>query len=55
MELLGFLGLELDPGLNETHGTDTNGRITSSTSPCALVIPTDEERVIAIDTATLLS
>jgi acetate kinase len=54
IELLGFLGLSLDPDLNEINGVDQNGRITSSTSPCALVIPTDEELVIARDTARVI-
>ena len=51
---LSFLGLELDPELNQTHGLAEQGRITRTISPCALVIPTDEELVIARDTARVI-
>lgn len=50
---LGFLGLQEDPGLNASHGRDSDGRITCGAVP-ALVVPTDEELVIARDTARLL-
>jgi acetate kinase len=51
---LGFLGLALDADANERHGRETGGRISASTSPVALVVPTDEERLIAEDTARLV-
>lgn len=54
LDLLPFLGLEVDVEANQSHGLDQNGRISLGTSPCALVIPTDEEIVIARDTATLI-
>ncbi len=49
---LGLLGFRIDPVANEAHGGDS-GRITAADSRCALVIPTDEERVIAKDTAVI--
>ena len=42
----------LDSGLNQQHG-DEQGRITQQGSPLALVVPTDEERMIALDTYQL--
>ncbi len=65
---LGFLGLTEDPPANANHGRSTNGRITTlpaarpTTLPAArpapaqaLVIPTDEELMIARDTARLVA
>lgn len=46
------LNFRLDNNLNQQGGDDT-GRITQPGSPLALVIPTDEERMIAIDTYQL--
>ncbi len=54
LALLGFLGLEADLELNEAHGQDTRGRISKGTSPCALVVRTDEELVIARDTLEVI-
>lgn len=52
---LRFLGAEMDPAANETHGRQTNGRITGDASGLlALVIPTSEERAIARRTAGFL-
>jgi len=51
---LEFLGLKEDPDLNASHGRDHSGRITSTTAPAAMVVNTDEEMVIARDTAALL-
>ena len=49
---LGHLGLHLDPESNHQHGRGRRGRITSGdTLPCAMVVPTDEEGLIAQDTA----
>lgn len=42
----------LDDALNQQHG-DQQGRITQPGSPLALVVPTDEERMIALDTYQL--
>jgi acetate kinase len=42
-----LLGIQLDAGANEKHGTATNALISTGTSPSCLVIPTDEELAIA--------
>jgi len=53
---LAHLGISIDPELNVNHGRDTGGRISPEDSPVAvLVIPTDEELMIAEETATVLS
>jgi len=52
---LGFLGLAEDPEANAAHGRSTGGRITRPGPVQALVIPTDEELVIARDTARLIA
>jgi acetate kinase len=49
IERLGFLGLSLDAAANATHGRTQHGRITTSTRPQALVVPTNEELMIAED------
>jgi acetate kinase len=54
VDLLGFAGFALDPHVNNTHGKAQRGRITRSTSPMAAVIPTNEELMIAIDTAEII-
>ncbi len=54
VELLGFAGFALDPHVNQTHGKAQRGRITRSTSPMAAVIATNEELMIAMDTAELV-
>jgi acetate kinase len=51
--LLGHLGLRLDPGRNADHGARSRGVITSDDAPVAVVVPTDEELLIASDTAAL--
>jgi len=51
---LRLLGPVLDPGLNAQHGATTNGRITHESSRLlALVVPTNEELVIARETARI--
>ena len=55
VELLGFLGLSLDVNLNAGHGRTAGGRITTGSGPCALVVPTNEELMIARDTAALVA
>ena len=52
---LGFLGLAEDPEANAAHGRSTGGRITRPGPVQAIVIPTDEELVIARDTARLVA
>jgi acetate kinase len=54
---LGFLGLTEDPEANADHGHSTGGRISLPVpdgAPTALVVPTDEELMIARDTARLV-
>jgi acetate kinase len=50
---LGVLGLAVDEQANGRHGEGTGGRVSAGESPVALVVPTDEELVIARDTARL--
>ena len=50
---LGFLGLRTDPTANAVHGRTTGGRVSLGDHPRALVIPTDEELLIALDTAAI--
>ncbi len=50
VEALGFLGLTLDPRLNDEHGAGAGGRIDAGSGPAVLVVPTDEELMIAMDT-----
>jgi len=50
---LGFLGLTIDPSANATHGRGQGGRITQEVRPQALVVPTNEELMIAMDTADI--
>jgi acetate kinase len=52
---LAFLGLAEDPEANARHGRDTGGRISPSGPVVALVVPTDEELMIARDTARLIA
>lgn len=52
---LGVLGAVVDPRLNEAHGESGTGRITAANSSLlALVVPTNEELVIARETARLM-
>jgi acetate kinase len=55
VELLGFAGFSLDAHVNQTHGRAQRGRITRSTSPMAAVIATNEELMIAMDTAEIVT
>jgi acetate kinase len=52
---LGFLGLTEDAEANARHGQATRGRISAPGPVQALVVPTDEELMIARDTARLIS
>ncbi len=51
---LPFLGLAEDPAANARHGRTTGGRISPDGPVLALVVPTDEELMIARDTARLI-
>ncbi len=50
---LGVLGIHLDVEANEANGAGTGGRISTPGGPVALVVATDEELLIARDTADL--
>lgn len=52
---LGFLGLTEDAEANAGHGRSTGGRISRPGPAVALVVPTDEEFMIARDTARLVA
>ncbi len=53
---LRVLGITLDPQANAEHGRSANGRISpAGTTPQVLVVPTDEELMIARDTAELVA
>ena len=54
VELLAFAGLALDQASNAAHGRALCGRITRTTRPMAAVIGTDEELMIAMDTAEIV-
>jgi acetate kinase len=55
VELLGFAGFALDAHANAFHGKALRGRITRSTSPMAAVVATNEELMIAMDTAEIVA
>jgi acetate kinase len=52
---LSFLGLAEDAAANAGHGRATRGRISPDGPVLALVVPTDEELLIARDTARLVA
>jgi acetate kinase len=52
---LGFLGLAEDAHANAGHGRETGGRISLAGGVLALVVPTDEELLIARDTARVIA
>jgi len=52
---LGFLGLTEDAEANALHGRSTGGRISRPGPVQALVVPTDEELMIARDTTRLVA
>ncbi|MFL5300698.1 MAG: acetate/propionate family kinase [Anaeromyxobacteraceae bacterium] len=54
VDLLGFAGFALDAHANASHGKALRGRITRSTSPMAAVVATNEELMIAQDTAAIV-
>ena len=52
---LAVLGLAEDPAANARDGRDTDGRVSAPGPTVALVVPTDEELMIARDTAALVA
>jgi acetate kinase len=52
---LGFLSLAEDQAANARHGRDAGGRVSYPGTTVALVVPTDEELLIARDTARLVA
>ena len=52
---LGFLGLTEDAEANAQHGRHTRGRISPDGPVLAMVVPTNEELLIARDTARLIA
>ena len=52
---LGFLGLTEDAHANAGHGRETGGRISLAGRVLALVVPTDEELLIARDTVRVIA
>jgi acetate kinase len=54
LAMLRFLGLEENIIANAEHGRNHRGRVSLMGSPVALVVPTNEELVIARDTAALV-
>jgi len=53
LKQLKILGFKLDAAANQQSGNETHGRISTVNSNLALVIPTNEELLIAKDTAVL--
>ena len=54
LDMLGILGFRLAPERNQNHGRATGGIITVDGATKAMVVPTDEEFLIASDTAAVL-
>jgi acetate kinase len=54
IEQLGLFGFELDPERNAVHGAHTKGCITRDGDRIAMVVPTDEELMIARETIAVL-
>ena len=52
---LGFLGLAPDAEANADHGQHTGGRVSVAGPAVALVVPTDEELMIARDTVHVIA
>ena len=55
VEQLAFLGLTIDPEANAVHGKQPTGQISRDGHPAVLVVPTNEELMIAQDTAQIVS
>jgi acetate kinase len=54
VQQLGLFGFELDPERNAMHGAGSQGRITHDSGHIAMVVPTDEELMIARETFAAL-
>jgi acetate kinase len=54
VQQLAYLGFEIHPDRNTKHGTENKGRITRDGQRIAMVVPTDEEIMIARDTLALI-
>jgi acetate kinase len=54
IQQLGLFAFELDPERNAMHGARSNGRITRDGDRIAMVVPTDEELMIARETLAVL-
>jgi acetate kinase len=55
LENLALLGFKTDEARNEIHGKNTNGVISAEGTPLAIVIPTNEELVIAFETEKVVA
>ncbi len=55
LEQLAVLGFRTDEARNKDHGRSAKGRITADGATTALVVATNEELMIALDTATLVA
>jgi acetate kinase len=55
VQQLALFGFELDPERNAMHGARSNGCITRDGDRVAMVVPTDEELMIARETLAVLS
>src|SRR5690606_11029757 len=51
---LTILGFTLDEAANSDNGRHSDGLISAGSGPSALVVPTNEELMIALDTASLI-
>ena len=54
-ENLRILGVDLDPALNDVHGGPASGRISRDGTRVCLVVPTNEELMIARETLAVLN
>ncbi|MGE4652903.1 MAG: acetate kinase [Myxococcota bacterium] len=54
LEALAYLGFALDPTRNRDHGVSSEGLVVRGGPPFALVVPADEESLIAFETARVL-
>lgn len=54
LDQLKILGFTLNETANSENGRNTEGRISGESGPTALVVPTNEELMIALDTANLI-
>ncbi len=52
---LAGLGYKIDDAKNKIHGSATGGVITADDSPIAMIVPTNEELLIALDTEKVIN